>query len=311
MVKNKGDLELLYTSTTAKLLQHLYALKTYQECGILRPISLQLAPTSKCNLNCGYCSVKERDFNEIPLESLKITIDNLCSLGLKAVEITGGGEPTLYPHINELIGYCDKKGLEMGLLTNGTQLHRVKKENLDKFSWIRISLNPDQVRRYDIPEIKGTLSFSYVWRDKGFDQKRVDWLQDMVEKYEPAYIRIVANCLTVEEHDRFERIASKIKGRRLFTQSKLSCVTESPCYIGFVKPYLAEDGYFYYCTALVLLQRKLLPEYRMGHMSEVRRIWDEMKPADKTHCEDGKCFFGEQNDLLALVKKKIPHKNFI
>ena len=99
----KDGLEEVFTSTGTKLLKHLDRLREYQEKGVLRPLTLQIAPTDKCNLDCTYCSVKEREGDEIPFEKLMPVIDTFVELGIVSAEITGGGDPTLYPNVNELI----------------------------------------------------------------------------------------------------------------------------------------------------------------------------------------------------------------
>src|SRR3990167_9053877 len=90
---------------------------------------------------------------------------------LRTVEITGGGNPILYPQINELITYLVNEGLEVGLITNNP-LDRITQKNLDKLTWLRISLayldkenffKPNNAKPINIPTIKGDLGFSYVW----------------------------------------------------------------------------------------------------------------------------------------------------
>ena len=96
------ELEQKYTSTGTSLLHHLDILKSMQN-GTWKPIELTLAPTDKCNLNCVFCSVKNREMDELDFEQLIKTLVDFKELGLKSVVLSGGGEPTLYPRINELI----------------------------------------------------------------------------------------------------------------------------------------------------------------------------------------------------------------
>lgn len=78
-----------------------------------------------CNLNCYFCYFKERiedkSHPEHPFFTLtkakeicKIFVDDY---GLNSIDIQGG-EPTIYPHIFELIEYCNKIGLKPTLITN-------------------------------------------------------------------------------------------------------------------------------------------------------------------------------------------------
>ena len=54
---------------------------------------------------------------------------------------------------------------KIGLISNGIQVvENIDKENLDELQWLRISLNSlDYVEDIQVPSIKGTLGFSYVW----------------------------------------------------------------------------------------------------------------------------------------------------
>ncbi|MFD1901389.1 hypothetical protein GQR36_17735 [Enterococcus termitis] len=64
----------------------------------------------------------------------------------KAITIVGGGEPTLYydkenrKNFGDLVQYLSEHtNAKLGLITNGSTI--IKKETLDKFEWLRISLD--------------------------------------------------------------------------------------------------------------------------------------------------------------------------
>lgn len=72
----------------------------------------------RCNLTCGYCDEFDEDSEPDPLEVLKARIDKLKKLGTFSLEFTGG-EPMLYPEINELIRYaCSKSFHKMMIISN-------------------------------------------------------------------------------------------------------------------------------------------------------------------------------------------------
>ena len=101
-------------------------------------IHLQLNPTNRCNFNCLMCSCSERQkYLELELEDIDKIISSMFKFGLKAVTITGGGEPLMHPEINEIINMFHSKGVEIGIVTNGSLLNSV--DTLDKVTWVRIS----------------------------------------------------------------------------------------------------------------------------------------------------------------------------
>jgi len=51
------------------------------------------------------CSVDNRNGDTLSIEQVKTTLDEFKKLGAKTVEFTGGGDPTMYKHINEVLGY--------------------------------------------------------------------------------------------------------------------------------------------------------------------------------------------------------------
>ena len=129
-------------STTARLLIHLDRLKELKESHRLRPITIHLAPTNKCNLNCEWCSVRNRDKAlELPLPEIKDIIHMYYRLGIKSVEITGGGEPTIHPDLEEIIYFAKQLKLDVGLITNGLHLNAIEDEALKLLTWLRISLS--------------------------------------------------------------------------------------------------------------------------------------------------------------------------
>jgi MoaA/NifB/PqqE/SkfB family radical SAM enzyme len=306
-------MEKLYTSTTAKLLHNLHRLIEIKN-GVFRPISVQFAPTDKCNLDCDFCSVKNREGDEIEIGDAKKAVFDFKNLGAKTIEFTGGGEPTLYKGINELILYSHNLMYRIGFITNGIKLSKIVDENLDRLDWLRISLNSlDYVKDIDVPKIKGTLGFSYVINDRT-TEKTFEKIKQYKEKYEATYVRIVPNCLSVdtieESRKKAENLLNQSKG--FFFQSKKYDVPKR-CWIGYLKPFIAPDGYVYACSANPLIARKFDPRFRIGHISNVREIYDRKVfiPFDTSVCQKGKCFFKEHNDLIEDLLCEIEHEDFI
>jgi MoaA/NifB/PqqE/SkfB family radical SAM enzyme len=300
----------VYTSSDVKMLQHLDRLKDMQE-GKVRPITLQIAPTDKCNLNCPFCSVKERAMKEWKFSSLMSAIDTFHSMGIKAVEITGGGDPTMYPQINELIEYCFMKGLKIGMITNGVALRKnVSQENLDRLTWLRISLNSlDQMYSIDIPTIKGDLGFSYVYNDMSSRRKLLA-MQAVKNMHKGKFLRVVPNCLSTTEIENFKQMARSLQPiyKNMFFQVK-DYSKPKRCMFGYLKPFLNSDGYVYHCSAIPLLNRKFDEHFRICHWSKAKKAWEAAKWFDTKKC--GICFFRQQNELLEDVLAEVPHKEWV
>jgi len=112
---------------------------------IFSPISINLDLTSACNFSCHFC-VDSRLINAgktLALEQVKKTIRTLHSYGLLSVILIGGGEPTLHKDFGEIVRYIKGKGLQVGIVTNGSQLERIEAvvQELKEKDWVRISVD--------------------------------------------------------------------------------------------------------------------------------------------------------------------------
>jgi len=83
---------------------------------------VQISLTNKCNLSCDYCPIKPWRNN--PNYPNKLTNEKLFLLLERldpkewAIELTGG-EPALYPELDELLGWLQAKGFRGLVKTNG------------------------------------------------------------------------------------------------------------------------------------------------------------------------------------------------
>ena len=78
--------------------------------------------TEKCNLSCPFCFADGGRGNHMPFEQAKACIEDIYAQGRRYIHF-GGGEPTIHPHIIELISHARKTGLEyIQLNTNGLRL---------------------------------------------------------------------------------------------------------------------------------------------------------------------------------------------
>ena len=116
-----------YTSNVVKLLKHLNKMQSLQD-GVVSPIMVHTIPTHRCQLNCVHCCFKNRKDKkeDIPLEWWKEGMKQFNDIGTKALEYTGGGDPTLWPYINEGSEYAHSLGYHMGCITNGVSLDKVE-----------------------------------------------------------------------------------------------------------------------------------------------------------------------------------------
>lgn len=131
-----------------KIFYHPEILKHLLEGERCNPVYIRIKPTNKCNHNCNYCHYRNSyldldEYNpndEIPREKMLETVRCMKELGVKAVTFSGGGEPLLYPYIEETMQAVLDVGIDLSIITNGSMLNGRKAELLAKAKWVRISI---------------------------------------------------------------------------------------------------------------------------------------------------------------------------
>jgi hypothetical protein len=231
-------------------------------------------------------------------------IDHLPSL--RTVEWTGGGDPTQYDYIREVIAYAHMKGLRQGFITNGIDLVESLSYDVHLLDWVRVSLNSlDYVDDIRLPAFnKGILGFSYVMND--LTHLHLDKIKEFVKKHNPKYVRIVPNCQTSYaelkgRNDYFSELVGNW-GSPYFYQAK-SFSKPSRCWWGHFKPFLLHDGFIYPCSSVVLndtAERSFHSKFRWKTISEFIESSNNVAvPYDCKNCTH--CVFGEQNNLVEAL----------
>lgn len=83
--------------------------------------------TNSCNYNCTYCFGKFPDKTQLTFKQACAVIDNVARYFSQKGIVDGrinlaGGEPLLYPHLEELIDYINAYGIKVSVITNGSLL---------------------------------------------------------------------------------------------------------------------------------------------------------------------------------------------
>jgi MoaA/NifB/PqqE/SkfB family radical SAM enzyme len=329
-----------FTSTGDKILFHKQAIADLRNREN-HPIVLHIMPTEVCNLSCIFCSVGQRGENgkllpDLKMNQIKKVTKCFKKMGLKAVILSGGGEPTIYPQINELLEFLHKQGLEIGMISNGTAIARIKPENLNYLTWLRISINSlDYLNDIYIPKLnpkKTTLGFSYIWNpltSKKIIDRIINKIKEMSLYNKVEYVRLLPDCnletAKLEGAHKLLRKTTKKLGPPFFHQYKIHH-TPAECHLGRVHPVLYTDGYIYPCDSLVLNSP---PDNKKFHKDYALCRWDKIdnfykRKINGTLINTKKCphcVFNRQNELLIeiiansrkmpRIHKKLKHINFI
>lgn len=134
------------------------------------PTQVQLVISDLCNHDCEFCAFRMSGYtsNElfkvvepdgtvnnnprrmIPLEKVLEILDDCEAMGVRAVQITGGGEPTVHPQHEQIFQAVLDRGLELAVVTNGARMSSSLPRVLANAAWVRFSLDaakPDTYSR--------------------------------------------------------------------------------------------------------------------------------------------------------------------
>ena len=121
------------------------------------PAQVQLILSDLCNQDCHFCAYRmsggfsteqfagasgEKNPNRKITTAKAIEIlDDCASLGVKAIQFTGGGEPTVHPDHLMIFEYAQNLGMETSLVTNGVLFRDGWESVLPKMKWVRVSID--------------------------------------------------------------------------------------------------------------------------------------------------------------------------
>ena len=296
-----------YTSTGIKFWRHQQAMFNYKNGDPNTVISTHISPEGACNLKCPYCSVSYRDtHSRLEMDTIKNYVTNLKTRGLKAVILTGGGEPTAYKHFNELVRWLYGEGLSVALITNGTLTDRIDDDVWKMFSWIRVSINVfgNWVKSIHLPldkiDTDKTIvgcSMVYTVEHEATDEVMVDRkelfakVSTVADQCGAQYIRLLPNCLLdqnqlIRKHLSLDKTLESIDDPRYFHQYKVHGAPKSSvCHQAFFRPYLSEEihtatgkpGTVYPCDSVVLNDgyQHFAEEYQLCHADDILSYLDK------------------------------------
>lgn len=190
--------------STSKAVYHVDKIKQLQDSKPISPLTIQVDLEAYCNDNCRFCAYREElGYNDDMLSLLKIDKNNtnrnvfkplgvmnensglskeialsiprqMHDANIPAIEITGGGEPTLYRYFDSFLDNLMLYKREIGLVTNCSQLNddRINKiTSYNKFVWLRTSFDASDKETH-----------RKVHRTPNYDfNRRVDMLKKLID----------------------------------------------------------------------------------------------------------------------------------
>ncbi len=122
-------------------------IRRWEHEGVQGPMTLELYPTLRCNLDCAFCDTTDRHqapVTEMPLSRHLALLDEAAALGVRRVFLLGGGEPLMARQVTPPVMKRVKDlGMEGILTTNGTLFPSGFTEQLLDTGWDEIHFSLD------------------------------------------------------------------------------------------------------------------------------------------------------------------------
>ena len=311
----------------SKLVHHPEHLAKMRAGQVVAPIHVSIWPTVRCQLNCSYCCCRNEDeyersaeavggeerHTEMTLQEVKTAVDALALYGTKAIEFSGGGEPTLWPHLADAVDYIHDKGISLSLITNGLSLDLLSNDTIKKFSWIRISI---QSMNY-VQKIKWQrlvdltrISFSYIVADgESYDEIRKFHPYCAVEGITT---RIAIQRPSTDEREKeAEEVVNELGWPFFFSHKEEG--QPKACYMAWVRAAIDWRGTFLVCPASQLTKSsegKIEQSFGLCHVTELKDWLENNPPKDLGYrckfCNCGK----EHNDFVDDLIKGVEDVEF-
>jgi MoaA/NifB/PqqE/SkfB family radical SAM enzyme len=172
---------------------------------IPQPSLITIDPINICDQKCVWCNadfILKNNKNMLSRKTLLNIADFLADWqgnkdwekGVEAVCIAGGGEPLLNPHVGEFIERCVENGLQVSVVTNGTNINKFI-EPLSKCTWVGVSI--DSGSEETMKKLKGVDYFNKIIENMKnlveFSKKNNTRLSKQIQGYGVSYKYLLHN----------------------------------------------------------------------------------------------------------------------
>ena len=141
-----------------KALNQMDSIDLIKKGEMFAPKDIQVDLEAYCPHSCEFCSYRNvnwqeygMDFEEpekrvaeqtgLPKEIAMRLPSEMYEAGIPSIELTGGGEPMVYPYIKEFLEELGKYPIELAIVTNGASLNEQIQSRLRNLKWIRFSVD--------------------------------------------------------------------------------------------------------------------------------------------------------------------------
>jgi MoaA/NifB/PqqE/SkfB family radical SAM enzyme len=154
-----------------KVFHHPRHIEALRENIPISPLFVEVIPTDICNNSCPWCAYRTPGYSSnemfdprrsIPFDKLVEIVDDCEQMGVRAVEVTGGGEPTCHPQFLSLCDAITESGMDLGVVTNGSRWTDKHVQATQKAKWVRFSIDAGKAETYAVAHGTQAAAFERV-----------------------------------------------------------------------------------------------------------------------------------------------------
>lgn len=291
--------------------------------GAIKPEHVQVNPSNRCPLNCGFCSCQNRDkAAELDYDKLINISSRLIALGAKAFTITGGGDPLCYERLPDYVEWLSFRGVKSALVTNGVLFNKLKTTDFLKLlTWCRVSLSDERSLRTDelakVADIPINWSFSYVLSNP--DVLNLCNAIRYANTHKFSHIRVVDDIIGDEKRPSIIGIKNFIseavdcssviwQGRKEYTRGHKKCL------LSLFKPNVDVYGNLTGCCGIQFASNPpaldFTRAFRLCEPDDIETTYKLQRYFDGSKCE--RCYYGDYNNVLNAIADSpaLEHREF-
>ena len=290
--------------------------------GKIVPYHVTMTPTNVCNARCEECFCDNRDkTKELPYSEITKIVDELYSLGTRAISLSGGGEPECHPDINKIIDYIDARGMDVASVSNGKQLYRIQNETLNKLQWARISgtsSRPVNLKRLSLDMIRAPAvdwGLSYVLGKEDEPYTNLKNAIDFVDTHRITHLRVVSDMMHPDENriPKAKEFLEQTSDKIVWQERTTNVHGRKNCLVNLLHPIVDADGNMQPCCGMMIATTPPTHDFNettaMCHWTEYRKMIENQKPFNGKDCDI--CQYDAYNETLEMLLTKPTHNKFV
>ena len=134
-----------------KLNFHMDRVEAWERGGLIPPVTMDIALTTRCNAQCHFCAAAYQTGVQsvLPTDAALRLVEDAAEIGVRGMVLMSDGESTLHTAWEDVIEHGKNLGMDMAAASNGFLITSERAERvLPHLTYLRINFSAGEVDRY-------------------------------------------------------------------------------------------------------------------------------------------------------------------